>query len=104
MRGADSPPLRGRILGPAYRSGRLQAGATMTLEQTFLAGQTATIALATRGNRSIAIRVMDARDKSVCSEVTEKGRCRWLPLFTQRHRIELTNPGRQEVAYVLALE
>lgn len=97
-------PMRGRILGPGYRSGRIAPGARVAIEQTFLGGQSASIALSTRERKSLEFRVSDARDKTVCSKVSINATCRWLPVFTQHHRIELVNPGASEVVYYIAFE
>jgi len=97
-------PMRGRTLGPAYRSGRLAPGQVMTIEQTFLGGESARVAISSRGEQALGMRVFDGSSKSVCSQVASSASCRWLPLFTQRHRIELENPGRAPVEYYLAFE
>lgn len=97
-------PMRGRTLGPAYRSGRLAPGEVMTMEQTFLGGESARVAISSRGEQALGMRVFDGSSKSVCSQVASSASCRWLPLFTQRHRIELENPGRAPVEYYLAFE
>ncbi len=100
----DGIPLRGRMLGPGYRSGRLAPGQASTLEQIFVGGQSATIAIMSGGEQSLQIWVIDADEKRVCSHTARRATCRWLPLFTQRHRIELRNPGRTEAEYYLAFE
>ena len=97
-------PMRGRTLGPAYRSGRLAPGQVMAMEQTFLGGEAARGAISSRGEQALGMRVFDGSSKSVCSQVASSASCRWLPLFTQRHRIELENPGRAPVEYHLAFE
>lgn len=97
-------PMRGRTLGPAYRSGRLAPGQVMTMEQTFLGGEAARVALSSRSQQALGMRVFDGSSKSVCKQVASSASCRWLPLFTQRHRIELENSGRTPVEYYLAFE
>ena len=42
---AQEPPLRGPALGPGYRSGQLPAGRSEQLEQVFLSGKRASVAL-----------------------------------------------------------
>lgn len=97
-------PMRGRTLGPAYRSGRLAPGQVTTMEQTFLGGKTARVAISSRGDQALGMRVFDGSSKNVCSQIAPNASCRWLPIFTQRHRIELENPGSALVEYYLVLE
>lgn len=101
---APPPPLRGRTLGPGYRQGVLAAGKDLSLEQTFLSGQKASIALTTPGGSPLRLQVIDSAAKSVCTDQAATASCEWVPIFTQRHTIRLTNPGRQQARFYLVIE
>ncbi len=98
----DLPPLRGRTLGPAYRSGELPAGGTISLQQTFLAGQSAIIALKTSGGGHIAVKVVDGDERTVCASSGGAVRCRWTPPYTPRHQIRIKNPRGGRVRYFIS--
>ncbi len=98
----DLPPLRGRALGPAFRSGELPAGGTISLQQTFLAGQSAIIALKTRGGGQVSVRVIDGNERTVCDTSGGTVRCRWTPPYTQRHHIRINNPRDGRVRYFIS--
>ena len=101
----DAPaPSRGRALGPAFRSGELAAGSMVELEQTFLAGQGASIALRTHGGHPVALKVFDGRAKRLCAKSGERMACRWTPPYTQRHVIRIDNPRRAAVRYFISFE
>ncbi|QIQ87024.1 hypothetical protein [Erythrobacter sp.] len=89
----DAPPMRGRALGPAYRSGTLDPGASATLEQTFLGGRAAQIVLRVAKGPDLRLTVRDQADRQVCDGRADPVECRWTPLYTQRHRIEIANDG-----------
>ena len=99
---SDMPPMRGRTLGPAYRAGEVSAGATVTLEQTFLAGQSAVLALRTQDGGEVAVRVIDGREKTMCASQGDRVRCRWTPPYTQRHEIRIRNPLGGKVRYFIS--
>jgi hypothetical protein len=99
--GQAAIPERGRALGPAYRSGWLEPGAVKSLDQLYLAGQTARIALSSPGKQAIALTISDPASKVICRHDGPGGRCQWVALFTQRYRIELGNPGKARLRYFL---
>ncbi|MDB5720340.1 MAG: hypothetical protein JWP15_958 [Alphaproteobacteria bacterium] len=96
------PPLRGRALGPAYRRGTLDAGAELATEQVFLAGQKAVVALVPQPGRNLSILVASP-DKPICARDAQPPRatCSWLPLFTSRVRISVSNRGANPATYYL---
>lgn len=101
-KGLTPPPVRGRALGPAYRSGWLEPGKTLSLEQLFLAGQTAQISLSSPQRGPLALMVSDRDEKAICrQDGPPPGRCQWMALFTQRYRISLSNPGTERRRYFL---
>ena len=102
--GAPSIPLRGRTLGRGYRSGTITAGSNMVIEQTFLSGQKASIALSATDGKVLGLSVLDGKEKPVCREQSQRTSCSWIPLFTQRHTIRVRNPGPREVRYFLVID
>ena len=105
-RAADAePPLRGRPLGPGYRSGRIAAGGRDSFAQLFLSGTASTIAISAPSGDRVALSVVDKDDKPVCKrEGARGGACRWVPLFTQRYTIEVQNLGPSDARYFLVIE
>lgn len=109
-RPAAGQPFRGRVLGPAYQRGWLDAGATMTLQQQFMAGQRASIAavgtaigvVPGTAPGALTLTVTEPGEQPVCHEAPRA--CRWLPLYTQRYAITLRNPGTARVRYYLVLD
>jgi hypothetical protein len=98
------PPLRGRALGPGYRQGVLAPGDDLSLEQTFLSGQKASIALTTPSGSALLLQVIDGSAKPVCTDRAATASCRWIPIFTQRHTIRLSNPGQRQARFYLVIE
>ena len=99
------PPMRGRPLGPGYRSGRIRAGGSESFAQLFLSGTGASIALSAPNGGRVAMRVIDPQAKTVCKgEANHGGTCRWVPLFTQRYTIEVANLSNEDVRYFLVVE
>jgi hypothetical protein len=90
---ADAEPMRGRALGPAFRSGTLRPGASARLEQTFLGGRAAQIVLQVAAGAEVSLVVSDQAERRVCHARENPIECRWTPLYTQRHRIEIVNSG-----------
>lgn len=98
------PPLRGRTLGAGYRSGVLAAGVDTKIEQTFLSGQKAAIAVSAVDGSKIGLHITNGEAQSVCNELAARPSCKWIPIFTQRHVIILSNPGRKKVKFYLVIE
>ncbi|TAD74907.1 MAG: hypothetical protein EAY70_11225 [Sphingomonadales bacterium] len=91
----DLPPMRGRALGPAYRSARLAPGAVTELNQTFLGGRAAQIVVRVSQGPAPRLVVLDQSNRQVCAVNNDPATCRWVPLYTQRHRIEIVNTGQE---------
>ena len=96
------PPMRGRTLGPAFRTGELSPGKQVRLQQVFLAGQSATVALRTHSGGEIAMKVVDGRARTMCESSGDRVHCRWTPPFTQRHEIRIINPMKGKVRYFIS--
>jgi hypothetical protein len=96
------PPVRGRALGPAYRRGVLSAGQGLSTQQVFLAGQKAEVALVPEPGRTLTIRIA-GRDQQICERTATapKAACSWLPVFTHRVEIRVSNQGAQPASYYL---
>ena len=99
---ADDKPFRGRVLGPAWQRGWLDGGAEMKIEQQFLAGQAASIAVAGAPAAPLTLTVAEPGERPVCRDAARA--CRWMPLYTQRYAITLRNAGAARVRYYLVLD
>jgi hypothetical protein len=98
------PPMRGRALGPGYRSGRLAPGASEHIEQVFLSGERASIALSAPMATGLKLEVQDRREARVCGRAGTPSHCRWVPTFTERYRIKVENLGSRPARYFLVIE
>jgi hypothetical protein len=97
-------PLRGRTLGRGFRSGTITPGSHMVIAQTFLSGQKASIAVSAVDGKPLGLSVLDSKDQPVCREQSPRASCSWVPLFTQRHTIQVRNLGPREVRYYLVID
>jgi hypothetical protein len=103
--GGAVPPMRGRVLGPAYRRGTIAAGSSVTLVQLFDGGRQARVAVATPGEEPVGIAVLDGNGKAICpTNVARSGACNWVPPFSARHQIVLSNPGGEASAIYLVID
>ncbi|MBF9151616.1 hypothetical protein [Novosphingobium jiangmenense] len=100
-----TPPYRGRVLGPAYKAGMLNPGATVRLPQLFDGGRSARVAVATPGQAALDFTVLDGEAKPVCPPAKARSReCMWTPLFSGRFEIVLTNPSSNAAGYYLVID
>lgn len=97
------PAYRGRALGPSYKKGMVSSLSTVSTEQIFLAGKKASVALVPVSFKPISISISDGQGKNICSRITESkpANCEWLPLFTERYRINIHTSASQPVIYYL---
>lgn len=101
----DTPPYRGRVLGPAYKAGMLDPGATVRLPQLFDGGRTARVAIATPGQAALDFTVLDGDSRPVCPPAKARSReCMWTPLFSGRFEIVLSNPSANSAGYYLVID
>ena len=96
--------MRGRPLGPGYRSGEVSPGGSEQIEQVFLSGKRASVALSIPGRGQLTLHVQNGREEPVCGQAGTASRCQWVPVFTDRYRIKIANPGRTAVRYFLVVQ
>lgn len=98
-------PLRGRVLGPAYLTGTLAAGAEIDTEQLLMGGQSVSIAAGTAPRKGLRLRIIRGDGKTVCEQTPAHAReCRFVPSYTQRFRIVLQNTGAGEARYHIVFD
>ena len=101
----DTPPYRGRVLGPAYKAGKLDPGSTVRLPQLFDGGRAARVAVATPGQAPLDFTVLDREAKPVCPPTKARSReCSWTPLFSGRFEIVLSNSSSNAAGYYLVID
>ncbi|WP_062344354.1 hypothetical protein [Novosphingobium sp. CCH12-A3] len=101
----DTPPYRGRVLGPAYKAGMLNPGATVRLPQLFDGGRSARVSVATPGQAALDFTVLDGEARPVYPPAKARTReCMWTPLFSGRFEIVLTNPSSNAAGYYLVID
>lgn len=97
--------LRGRALGPGFHKGTLRAGGSSVMNQIFLSGEAAEIAVSSKGSQPLRFKLLDAKSRAICDFDPAQGRtCRFTPVFTQRYSIELINGGRRDARYFLVFD
>lgn len=105
-------PFRGRVKGPAYRKKTLAAGATEVLQEIYYASEKAKLSLQTLSGQTIEghnlelsiIEQTESGDgEAVCtlSLHAEPATCQWLPLWTAKYNITITNHSQSPVPYLL---
>jgi len=97
------PAYRDRVLGPAYRTLNIPVGGAATFQQTFLAGQRARVAVVGLNHSDFMLSVTDDGDAGVC-ERTSRTACDWIPLWTSRFKLRVTNSGRVPGIYYLLVQ
>ncbi|MCY1670141.1 hypothetical protein OVA07_03850 [Novosphingobium sp. SL115] len=101
----QTPPYRGRVLGPAYKAGMLTPGATVRLPQLFDGGRAARVAVATPGQAGLDFTVLDGEAKPVCPPAKARNRqCTWTPLYSGRFEIVLSNSSTNAAGYYLVID
>ncbi len=100
----DAPATRGRTLGPAYRSGSVVAGGSAVIEQTFYGGTPASVSLQVPKGSALRLRIVDQSNRRVCDREAREAHCRWMPLFTQAHRIEIVNERADNAKYYIVFD
>ena len=96
------PPMRGRLLGPAYRRGELGVGQQLQIQQLFAAGQPAEAAVLGAKNAPFSLTVRQEEETPVCEKSWRS--CKWQPQFTRRYTITIRNEGQASARYYLVLD
>ena len=97
-----APPFRGRVLGAAYRLGWIDGASTLRMEQLFLGGKSATVAVSVSPASPVSLKIIDADQKTICT-ANAGNSCVWMPQYTRRYTIEVMNLSDDEARYYLAL-
>lgn len=100
----QQPAMRGRTLGPAFRSGSVAPGNSTIIKQTFYGGTTASVSLRVPAGSALRLRVVDQSNRRVCERAASQASCRWMPLFTQQHRIEIVNERSENAKYYIVFD
>ncbi len=100
---AAPPPFRGRILGPGYVAGAVAAGGRVATEQLFLGGQSAHVAVSTATSAKLSLTIRNGSGDTVCAIPNNSANtaCHWVAIFSERYRIEVSNPSAQSAKYFL---
>lgn len=101
---ATEAAYRNRALGAGYRMIALPAGATMQFDQTFLAGQRARVAIVPLTKGEFGLSVRDDQGQSVCGRPADTSQCDWVPNWTTRYEILLSNLGRVKSHYYVVMQ
>jgi hypothetical protein len=99
-----APPLRGRLLGPAYRSGTLRPGESIETSQLFDGGKPARVTFSAAEQAPLAVTVEDSTNRQVCR--TDPGNprsCRWTPPYSARYEIRVENSGSGTIRYFMVI-
>ncbi|GAA5060484.1 hypothetical protein GCM10023208_28920 [Erythrobacter westpacificensis] len=99
----DAVPFRGRVLGPAYRSGSLAPGEASETSQLFLAGEQAEVVAIPVESTALQLEIVEDEGQRNCTPPPTAARsvCRWIPIFTSRYRIRVRNIGERPSAFYL---
>ena len=100
--GPATAVYRGRVLGPAYRRGWLEPGGELKLEQLFMGGQQASVAVAATPNQPLRLSVQGADASAQCGAAASD--CRWTPIFTERYTIRVKNGGAVKTRYYIVFD
>ena len=97
------PVFRGRTLGPSYRQVSLSAEQSFMTEQSFNAGQKASISLIAPSSSKLTLAVTDSNGDEHCKRTLEQNTmsCSWFPTWTDRLHILISNQSKQSSQFVL---
>jgi len=102
---AARPPMRGRALGAAYRRDRLGANAESITRQVFLAGTRAVVTVVPSDDADLQLQVSRDGEAPACAREVDSphATCEWIPSFTQRYTIRVSNAGSSQAEYFLII-
>ena len=104
--GAEPAAYRGRVKGPAYRKNILAAGASETLHEIYYAAEAAELTLKGSGLALSVTEQVSSNGKTsgpICSahDIVVPASCQWMPLWTAKYDIVITNHGENPAPYLL---
>jgi hypothetical protein len=99
------PLFRGRILGPAYRSGLVAPRLPVATEQLFLAGQLASLSVAPSRGAKLGLTVTNGAGVEICNIDVKAptATCSWKPVYADRVKISIQNFGSTAAKYYLVV-
>jgi hypothetical protein len=99
------PVYRGRILGPAYRSGSVVPGIPVDTEQLFLAGQLASLSVVPSRGAKLGLTVTNGSGTAICNVAVRAptATCHWTPVYADRVKISIQNLGPTAAKYFLVV-
>jgi len=99
----ETPPFRGRLLGPAYKSGTLAPGEASETSQLFLAGEQAEVVAIPVDATDLQLEIVEGEGERNCTPPPTSARsvCRWIPVFTSRYHIRVRNTGNRASEFFL---
>lgn len=100
--GGAPPALRGRVLGPAVRRGVIAPASEFLIQQLFLGGRPAAVAVSASPAAPLTVSVTDADRVEACA--APRAGCRWVPFFTQRYTIRVRNAGPRVATMYLVVD
>lgn len=101
---STTAPLRGRMLGPAYRSGTLRPGEAIETDQLFEGGRPAKVTFSAAMQAPLTVRIADGTRREVCrTDPSNPCSCRWTPPFSGRYSIRAENKGEKAVRYFMVI-
>ncbi len=102
--GGATPEYRDRALGPAYRTVTLPGGGKAVFEQVFLAGQRARVSVISVSSSDFQLTVNDDDNRPVCRNSAVEDNCEWVPLWTTRFSVKITNSSNDSGVYYLVIK
>jgi hypothetical protein len=99
----DAAAYRGRALGASYRMATLGPVQTFSSQQTFLAGQRASVSATVTDDARLMLRVTNGDGVDVCHAgfVMRTAQCTWVPISTDRSCVAVTNTEKRSINLVL---
>ena len=106
---AITPPIRGRVKGPAYRQDNLMPGARETFFEVYYATETAELTLKVSEGADLVLKIYEqAKDSAKPADLVcyikagaKPVTCKWTPLWTAKYAIEILNHGSAQTSYLL---
>lgn len=99
-------PFRGRLLGPAYLDTVARPGERVSLQQSFTGGQKATVSVSAVNEKADLVLFVTQQDGDILCQTTlsQSPSCSWVPLFSQRLRIDVLNTTETEQRVFIVID